>query len=197
MNLFKSMSKSQVVFALFLLTFFFSCQPDPNINPGGTMTIEVDGVTQTVTSFNNTLLSLQQAGEIGRRLDLRASIGSDMLILSASNWDLQNPPTDGLLTKIYDTNTNGTIAPNQTCLVSSGTTYCDSGLGTYMLSGTTYISEDISNEPTGAITISQNNATDKTVSGTFDFKVQNILQSSSQPKHITGSFSNLSYTVLN
>lgn len=195
-----SMSKSQIVFSLFLLTFFFSCEKDTstsnNTNPG-TMTIEIDGVVQTPTSFNNTLLSLQQNGETGRRLDLRASIGSDMLIVTVANWNFQSPPTDGIITKIYDTNTNGTVGPNQSCTSLSGGTFCDSGLGTYIASGATFLSATMSSEPTGTITVSANNTTDKTVSGTFNFKVKQFGQSSAQPMVVTGSFSNLLYTVLN
>ena len=95
------------------------------------MTIEIDGVAQTTTGFNNTLISLTQNGEVGRRLDLRANIGSDMLIITVSNWDFQNPPNDGVLTKIYETNTIGNLTTNKVCTTRPTGNFCDGGLGTY------------------------------------------------------------------
>lgn len=194
------MNRFLIAGTLLVMTSFFSCQkestPTPNTNQGS-MTLEIDGMAQTITSFNNTLLFLQQHGEDGRRMDLRANIGSDMLILSVSNWDLQNPPTDGILTKIYDTNTNGNIGSHQSCTMRPAGNLCDSGLGTYIVGGANQMSMNIQNEPEGSITFSQNNTTDKTVSGTFDFMVVHVTQPNAQPVHITGSFTDLSYTLLN
>jgi len=46
-------------------------------------------------------------------------------------------------------------------------------------------------------TNTQNNTADKTVSGTFDFKVNNFAQPTATPKQITGTFTDLPYSVLN
>lgn len=197
------MNKFSILLTLCLLTLFSACQKDSSTTPNntiqGSMTLEIDGVTQTPTNFstNNTLLRVQEFGETGRRLDIRANVGNDMLIISASNWDFQNPPTDGILIKTYDTNTSGGIGPNQSCTQMSGITYCDGGLGTYTTGGAPMMSQTLSNEPTGSIVITQNNTTDKTVSGTFDFKVKDFTQPTATPTHITGTFTDLPYSVLN
>jgi len=195
-----SMSKFQIVLTLFALIFFTSCQKDPNNNNTvqGSMTIEIDSVSQTPTNFstNNTLISVEEYGEMGRRFDIRANIGSDQLIISASNWDFQNPPAGGILTKTYDTNTSGGTGPNQYCEVRQ-VTFCDGGLATYISNGTNHVSQSMSSEPTGAITITQNNTVDKTISGTIDVKVIDFIQQNAQPIRITGTFTDLPYRVLN
>lgn len=192
------MYKFHVLISLVLFTFI-SCQKESATTnpPASTMTIELDGVAQTTTGFNNTLLFLQQNGEDGRRLDLRANIGSNMFILSASNWDFQNPPADGILSKIYETNTVNNTPIYRSCTMRPAGNLCDAGLATYTANGLTYMSGNIAGEPMGSFTITQNNTTDKTVTGTFDIKVVNLIQPSSTPLHFTGSFSDLSYTVLN
>lgn len=196
-----SMNKFQILLSLALLIFFSACQKDPNPTNNttqGSMTLSIDGVAQTPTNFStsNTLLHLEQYGEAARRLDIRATIGNATLILSTSNWDFQNPPTNGMLIKTYDTNTESGTGPNQTCRVNNSITYCDGGLVTYMTNGRNFVSQNIDNEPTGAIVIAQNNTVDKTISGTFDFKVKDFLQPNAQPVHMTGTFTDLPYRVL-
>lgn len=194
------MYKSPILFSFFLLVLFASCQKESTTTTTTpTMSVEIDGTAQTATNFNNTLIKVQQNGEDGRRLDLRANIGSDMLIISVSNWDFQNPPTDGILTKVYDTNTTayGGLGPNKSCTTRPAGNLCDSGLGTYTIGSATWMSENMPNEPRGTITITANDDANKTVSGTFDFKVVEVSNPNNTPKHFTGSFSNMSYTVIN
>jgi hypothetical protein len=191
----------QIILSLSLLLLFGACQPESTITPNtnsGSMTIEMDGVTQTVTNFdnNNTLIKYQQQGEKGRRLDLRANIGNDMFIITVQNWDVQNPPSDGIVVKNYDVNWIPNTPLYQTCIQGNLANLCDDGLGTYTSGGIDHMSFNLPNEPLGIITISENNDADKTVSGTFDFKVQNLIQPSSTPITFTGSFSDLPYTVI-
>ncbi|BDS15483.1 DUF6252 family protein [Aureispira anguillae] len=101
------------------------------------------------------------------------------------------------ITKIYETNTDGASGQHKTCVTNQSITYCDGALATYTTNGKNLVSEKMLNEPFGTITISQNNTTDKTISGTFDFKVKDFFQPTAQPVHMTGSFSDLPYTVLN
>jgi hypothetical protein len=160
------------------------------------MTVEVDGVTTTTSNFNNTLLHLTENGEDWRRLDIRTSIdGSNSLILSIANWDAQNPPEDGVVVKTYDTNTNGMGGPNEDCVTIESNTHCDGATATFTYNGTTHVSETMTNEPNGSITITDINTSDLTVSGTFDFKVTNL--QGTQQFEITGNFTNQQYTVLN
>ena len=189
----------------YLLLFLFSCQKSSNNsnNPSstGSMALEIDGVAQTLTNYNNTLITVNQNSEIGRRMDLRANIGSELFILTVSNWDFQNPPNDGIVIKPYVTNFeyNGTLnnlPTDKTCVTRGNTTFCDGGLITHQVSSLdTRTSVRVPNEPSGRITITQNDPINKTVSGTFDGKVTNF-QSNSQSVQMKGSFTNLSYTVL-
>jgi hypothetical protein len=157
----------------------------------------MDGVAQTATNFNNTLLVYPQNGSEERRLDLRADLGDDLFIVSVSNWAFQNPPENGIVTKVYDTNVsaNGGMGPNRVCNSTSSGNLCDAGLGSYMVDGITSMSENLSGEPTGTITITENNAADRTVSGTFDFKVSSMIPPNTTPVHFTGSFTDLSYII--
>lgn len=196
------MNKFYIIFSLSLLVLFASCQKESTTTTSPTMTLEIDGVAQTTSNFNmtNTLTHLEEFGKPGRRMDIRATVGgSNSFILSASVWDVQNPPTGGILVKSYDTNISGnnSTGPNQVCNPESGINFCDGALGTYLQGSTSYVSENVDGEPTGIVTITANDAANKTISGTFDFKVAEFGNSNAQPKRFTGSFSNLSYTVIN
>lgn len=193
-----SMNNFQVLLALSMLIFFSACQKDSNNANHGTMLIQVDSIPQTVTNIDvdNTLLHLEQYTVAGRRLDIRATIGNATLTLSASNWDFQTPPTDGILTKTYDTNTDLHKGPNQICGVHQSIPFCDGGLATYVINGRTFSSQKMDNKPHGAIVITQNNTAKKTISGTFDVLVRDFLQPNAQPIHLTGTFSDVSYKVV-
>ena len=187
---------------LFLLSclFLFACNSDDDTNPtsnndGPIMIVEKDGVEFTAESFNNTLLSEQQGNEVGRRLDLRCQIDGGTFIISVANWDWQNPPENGVLEKIYDTNVdsdnNNGIGPNAECMDDGSFTYCDSGLVTYLVGTNTYFSDFLDDEPIGQIVIESNDAANKTVSGSFDVVVGDLL--GTQKFTFKGTFSNLNY----
>jgi len=181
------------IFISVLALFIFSCGEDDTETPimnEASMEVIKDGVMFTATDFNNTLLEENQGGEIGRRLDLRANVDNGFLIVTISNWDWQNPPENGVLTKSYDTNVDD-IGPNTDCMMTSSFTFCDGGLGTYLINNETFISEGIDDEESGVITITANDATNRTVSGTFDFIVGNFI--TNENITLSGTFSNLRY----
>ena len=186
--------KNLLLYALLGLVVF-SCQPDPN-DPGsnGKMTVEKDGVSFTITEFNNSLLGEQQLTEFGRRLDLRANVDGGTLVISVSNWDFQNPPEDGIITKTYDTNTDfeGT---HEVCKETANASFCDGGMGTYIIGGTNYISEGFNSQPEGEIIITENDPVALTVSGTFDFEVFDLF-GQGDLIHFKGTFTDLKYISL-
>jgi len=187
------MKKLLLSFTVVLL--MFSCGSDDTDEMEkveALMEVEKNDISFSITNFNNTLLAESQSGETGRRLDLRANVEGGTLIITVSNWDWQNPPMDGVLTKTYDTNVE--IGENAACMDSNGITYCDGGLVTYLDGAVIYISEAIDDEGAGRITISDVDSENKRVSGSFD--VTTIDLSTDEKITFKGTFENLNYRTL-
>ncbi|PKP21494.1 MAG: hypothetical protein CVU05_06640 [Bacteroidetes bacterium HGW-Bacteroidetes-21] len=175
---------------------FISCNHDDETTPTptsptsstATLNFTINGTSYSSTSFNNTLVSASQSGQSGNRMDIRGTFDSNKtLILSVSNWDWQNPPTNGVLVKKYDTQVSG---PNADCQTISGTMYCDGALGTYMF-GSDYhmtISQDA-----GYIEITSCDPTSKKVSGNFYFLASDISETVFDT--IQGTFTNQVYII--
>ncbi|MEM9822806.1 MAG: hypothetical protein AAF985_17125, partial [Bacteroidota bacterium] len=165
----------QLNFLILISLFLFSCgsgsdgEDDPGEMMNGTMTVIKDGVSFEIEATNNTLLSEVQSGNEGRRLDIRCNVDGGTLFISVSNWDFQNPPVDGILTKTYKTNEQDPSTTNSSCMDVGNFTLCDGALGTYTV-GTTeiYTSEGFDIDEEGTITITGNDPSNKRVSGTFE-----------------------------
>lgn len=186
----------KLIFLSCLILSIVSCKKDDpeemKTTNDAVMEVEKNGTSYTITDFTNTLLSQPQGGQTGRRLDLRGDVDGGTLILSIANWDWQNPPENGILEKTYDTNEDFEVGPNAQCMDINGGTYCDTGLGTYLVSNsTTYTSEGIEDESFGSITIIENDPSEKTVSGNFDFTVIEFF--TEEKITFKGTFSNLKY----
>ncbi len=183
----------KVLLSFTVVLLMFSCGSDESDEKvEALMQVEKNGISYSISLFNNTLLAESQSGETGRRLDMRATVDNGTLIISASNWDWQNPPVDGILSKIYDTNVE--IGDNAACMDSGGFTYCDGGLVTYLDGANIYISEGIDDEGAGRITISEVDTENKRVSGSFD--VTTIDLTTDEKITFTGTFENLNYRTL-
>ncbi|MBR9915646.1 MAG: hypothetical protein GYB32_12610 [Algicola sp.] len=188
--------KINLAIALFVLTMF-SCSSDDG-NGGSSVgaesfTVIKDGVTFEGENFNHTLIILSDGTVEGRRMDLRCDIDGGTFILSISNWDFQNPPANGVVEKTYDTNID--IGPNTQCETIEGSTYCDEALVTFLLGQEVFVSELNDNDDIGGITITNNNPSNQTVSGTFDLLLRNFNSQEETYVTYTGTFTNLNYTV--
>lgn len=153
----------------------------------GAMTLSIDGVNQTITGFNNSLIISEDGVLSSRRMDIRASIGSKTMFLTVSNMDWQNPPANGILAKTYNTDYTGAD-----CREYDGINYCDGMLGTYIVNDSTFYSSGEESIP-GYITITSIDGTNRKVSGNFSFKVIEAFQVDTLI--VTGSFTNQCYTV--
>jgi hypothetical protein len=165
-----------------------SCSKDETNNTN--MKVVKNGTTFTTTSVNATFLIAEELGELVRRLDITATIDGGLFTITVSNWDWQNPPVDGIITKKYDTNANVVAGPNTKCKIVGDVGYCDSGLGTYIYKSDIYSSFDLESEENGLITITQNDPGNKTVSGTFEFITSTF---SGEKITFSGTFDNIKY----
>jgi len=186
--------KNVLVFLLLSLCLF-SCGNDDSIENVNTeeaiMEVEKNGVLFTVTSFNNTLEEVVEEGEVARRLDIRGEVDGGTLFVSISNWDWQNPPANGVLEKSYDTDDTFDVGPNTECLAASNVTYCDTGLGTYLVGTNIYMTGISEEAEAGTITISKNDSNNRTVSGSFEFVSSDLFMT--EEFSFKGTFRNLKY----
>lgn len=184
---------------LLVSVLLFSCggddDGDGNTDGNGTMTVIKDGVSFTIDATNNTLVGETQQGQDGRRLDIRCNVDGGTLIIAVSNWDFQNPPVDGIVQKVYGTNEDG-VGSNSVCMDSNGFTFCDGGLVTYLVGTDSYVSESLEDPAEGTITITGNDATNKTVSGTFNVIVGKFGTLTPEEITFTGTFTDIPYRVL-
>ena len=192
-------SMKNLLFFVLASLAIMSCQPDNNPPaPTGSMTLTLDSVSHSITAFNNTLYKEVQFGEAGRRLDIRVNVDGGTLVISVSNWDWQMPPENGILLKTYDTgdlgNDSTLVGPNTQCKSGSFADYCDAGMGTFIIGNQQFSSEFVEGIP-GWISITNNDATNLTVSGLFEFTAVDLF--TEEEKTFKGNFLNLPYTVLN
>lgn len=196
-NLINMKSRLFLFLCMGLMLGFVACNndddddvtPTPTNTTGATMTIVMNGTTYTGSGFNNTLLGATDQGKYGWRMDIRGNFNSGkQLILSVSNWDFQNPPTNGIIVKTYDTDILG---PNTVYIEEGGYTYADGALGTYMVSTSDF--QMTTSDQHGYIRISSCDPSAKKVSGDFSFIT--LSMSDSDTTTFSGSFSNQSYSV--
>jgi len=190
-------SKIFLFLCIGLMLGFVACNNDDDddgVTPvatttGGSMTVVMNGTSYTASGFNNTLLGGTDQGRYGWRMDIRGSFNSGkQLILSVSDWDFQNPPTNGIVVKTYDTDWMG---PNTVYLEDGGITYADGALGTYMVSSSDF-QMSTSNEH-GYIRITSCDPSAKKVSGDFSFITLSMDETDTTT--FSGTFSNQIYTV--
>jgi len=189
--------KLLLVASLFLITVLYACKKkdkEEDVVDNGTMEIKKNGVEYTVKTFNNTFIQEVQEGYKGRRLDLRCNVDGGTFIVSVSNWDWQNPPTNGILVKAYDTDAAAISGKNTQCKEYPDATLCDAGLGSYFLSGgnNIYMTNGAAD---GTITVTANDATNRRISGSFKFTTFDFFYEDSI--RFEGTFTNLTYKPLN
>ncbi len=186
-----TMNRALSVLSIFLIITFSHCSSsDPTV--AASITLSVDGTAKTAI-FTSSELRVTTTAEKERALLINATVGSDLLILSVSNWGFQNPPTDGLLIKTYYSIADDAGRSKATCLIKGTTYYCDSNLVNYV-SGTKFHSSGFyTGDPyESIIKITANDPSKKTISGEYDSKVQS---STGTVLTLKGKFTNVSYFV--
>lgn len=163
--------------------------------PNASMNVNWDGTNYTPTGYNNTLIALTENGESGRRFDLRANINGGQFFLTFSMWDVQNPPAEGVVKKIYAVST---AHPATHCHQGSGSwTHCDGALITFFpggtsLSGSYWSLED--EDLDSYIEITANDPVNHTISGKYDAII--VDDFAEDTVHVSGVFNNVCYTYL-
>ena len=151
----------------------------------------VSGLLENLESFKNSATPTTR-----RRLNLIADLDTGTLTIELSNWEWQDLPAAGLIEKTYATNADGD-SPNVTCSTTNPTC-CDVAEARFQ-----QIIDTINNIPIiifqytdlfssdeeGSIIITENNMEQRTLSGTFDFKVEGF----GELIHFTGSFEDVSF----
>jgi hypothetical protein len=193
----KSIHKFLGFASILMASVVFTNCGDDEFKPSVSYTI--DGENQKVASVTASLQFETQYNHEGRSLYITAAAGlSKMLSVAVSNWDYQNPPDNGILTKIYDATFDfETEADNDlaTCLEltgdNEGVFLCDGALVTYIGNSDIYFSAFDGN-PEASVTITACSPSKRTISGSFTAKVQNF---DSEELTISGEFKNVKYTV--
>ncbi len=190
------------LFFLFFATslFFFSCGNDDETSPQnadqGTMTVTKNGDTFEITEFTNRIIIAEQGGREGRQLSLNCEVDGGSLFVSVSNWDFQNPPVNGIVVKSYPTNEDAfDPGPDTDCIDDPNFTFCDGGEVTYSKDGTTFYSDFLDDDNyRGIITISDNDTDKRTVSGSFDVKIEAFPPTDPVSSiSLSGTFSDVKY----
>jgi hypothetical protein len=138
----------------------------------------------TVKNIKTTLLKSTAENNLkSRRMDFKAETDKGTFILSVTAWDLQNPPTEGILTKKYFS------ATNRDCRLFSSENYCDYMTATFVKGKEVYMSsaENYDNY------ILINKIIDKSVSGNFNVWVKRSDEQDSIK--FSGSFSDQCYNI--
>lgn len=190
------LSKSLLLAFPLLLTF---CGDDESA-PKSNFSYKIDGVSQDVQTVAGQMAFSVEYDHEGRSLNLTAAKGfTQMLSIAVSNWDFQNPPAEGVLTGEYDASfdmeNTDTDNPLSDCLEltgeNAGVMLCDGALVTLIKNDNVWFSAyDGAADATVTITKCANH----TVSGTFSAKVADF--DGADEQMITGSFSNVKYSVI-
>lgn len=187
------MKNLTIVLSLFIV-LFNACKKDDdggNSSAGcsnSSITINWNGTSvPNEDGFNNTLFEQQFGEQMARRLDLRTNVDGGTFILSVSNMEWQNPPSDGVLEKIYYTNP---FDPRSACKDINGNEYCDEGLASYIKGAEQYYSDEVN----GTITITSCDNVNKVVSGTYDVTIIEFFEEDTIT--VSGAFTDLCYRNL-
>jgi hypothetical protein len=193
----KTFRKIMSIVTILLTAVAFTHCGDDEFKPSVSYTI--DGENQRVVSVTGMLQFETQYDHEGRALYITAAAGtSKMLSIAVANWDYQNPPANGILTKTYDATYDFESESGNdlaTCLEltgdNTGVFLCDGALVTYILNNDVYFSAFDGNTQ-ASVTVTACSPSKRTISGTFTAKVQNF---DAQELTIVGEFTNAKYTV--
>ena len=183
---------------LMLAATFTFCGDDAEPAESTHFAYSIDGITKNVQSITGMLQSEKQYDHEESSLKVNVSNStSQMVTISISNWDFQNPPKDAILEGEYDATFDiegmDQANPNGECLAltgsNAGVTLCSGGAITYTLQGEVYTSTfDGNTEATITITKS----TKRKISGSFTATLENL---SGEQLTVSGTFKNVKYEV--
>ena len=188
--------KFPLYFLLFLI--IFACDSDDDSMSSSSMVVEKNGVTYSIDSYYNSVSKVTENGNTQTYLHIRGGLDDGHLVLEVSNWDWQNPPENGILTKTYDTNNevrgnNADVGPNTDCTLEDEIFYCDRSEGLFIIGEYTYATAYVEDGDRGRIQILENDTINQTVSGSFEF----VTYSYWTKEYISfdGTFENLEYVI--
>lgn len=162
--------------------------------PSASLTLSLDGTNVKITAVTGLMLMDEQNGHEARTLNLTGlTKNGDYLSIQVTNWDFQNPPTNGLVVKKYYNLFDGEDGiESADCLEVDEATLCDAGLVTLITDEddeiyTSAFDEDVA----GVIEITSSKG--KKVSGTFDVVLTGF--TNEVDLHAKGTFKNIGYRI--
>jgi hypothetical protein len=182
---------------LMLSALFTFCSEEP-AEESTHFVYSVDGISKNVQSITGMLQSEKQFGHEESSLKVNVSNStSQMVTISVSNWDFQNPPKDAIHEGEYDATFDiegmDQASPNGECLEltggNAGVTLCSGGWITYTLQGEVY-SSIFDGNTEATITITK--CTKRKISGSF---AANLKNPSGVTLAVSGIFKNVKYEV--
>ncbi|HEU5292204.1 MAG TPA: hypothetical protein VFU05_16255 [Cyclobacteriaceae bacterium] len=194
--------KLRILSLVFILTMsgMFTFCSDNTTEESTHFVYSADRITKSVQTITGLLQTKVEYSHKQQSLTISASNSfSEMVTITVTNWDFQNPPENGVLEKKYDATYDAELGENQSPYVecidltgpNQGTSLCDGAVVTFTMDGELYTSIFIGNED-GTVTISESDPVNKSISGSFDVHVQ---QSIGKKVKLSGTFTNVKYTV--
>jgi hypothetical protein len=188
------------LYVMLLLPGIFSCRKNNDdssacMGNSGNMAVELNDSSYIPSSTRNALYIEDNAAQVATRLDIRVTVDTGTIIISVINRNWQNPPKNGVLIKSYDNPTVNADGP--ACDTINSIAYCD-GYSVIFLPGGNAAApyENITEGYPGFVQVSECNVSKRTVSGSFDVKMFRIFATSSDTIYLSGTFSDLCYSVL-
>lgn len=180
--------------ALFATLSFLLSGCGDDESPSPSLTLNIDGTNIKITTVTGLLIFSDESGHEARTLNLTGlTKNGDYLSIQVTNWDFQNPPTNGLVVKKYYNLFGGEEGiESADCLEVGDVTLCDAGVVTFIPDAedeiyTSAFDEDVE----GVIEITASKG--KKVSGTFDVILTGF--SNETDIHAKGTFKNVGYRI--
>lgn len=167
--------------------------PGPSVPTSEILNISINGVDYELDEFDNSLVIYDAGGMMAHRMDLRFLIDSLMMDIVIGNYAFQSPPEEGIVEKMYDTNTASGSGPNTECQASNGITFCDDAGVFYDTGFITYLTDEVESSDY-YVNITNCNPVAHKVSGNFDVMLLNWFDDDTL--HCVGTFENLEYIVI-
>lgn len=189
---------------------FISCEKESNEPAPAPPVIEVpevgeasfslfmNGVEQSTADIVGSLVieDISNWDEENRHMKMKTHIGFNEFLFRVVNYEWQNPPSEGIIKKKYNSNVIGESEFNS-CGEGDFSDHCDRGVLTYSIyQGAYYETRTQPNIEPGVLEITYVDTINHVVSGNFDAKVYEMFELYPDSIHFSGAFENQPYLII-